>query len=211
MLAAYLIKPIPGELLVDLCAAPGGKSTHLAELMGDRGGIYSIDNYPHKVELIRENAERLKLTSIHPVLADARGFSLGEGRFADGILVDAPCSGTGVFRRRADARYRRQPEDIPGLVKLQREILDNAASLVKPGGRLVYSTCTLEPEENEKQVKDFLARYPEFEVEDFRDYLPEKVAEYALNPRAPWLTILPISGGGDGFFMCRMKKGRTAT
>jgi 16S rRNA (cytosine967-C5)-methyltransferase len=206
MLVTHLLKPLPGELLIDLCAAPGGKSTHLAELMGDRGEIISVDNYPNKVELIRENVERLKLKSIKPQLGDAREFSLGEGPLADGVLVDAPCSGTGVFRRRVDARYRRKPEDITELVKLQREIIHNAASLVKPGGRLIYSTCTLEPEENEEQIKWFLTQRPDYEVEDFRAYLPEKVAEFALNPKEPWLTILPISGGGDGFFMCRMKR-----
>ncbi|MCL6590865.1 MAG: 16S rRNA (cytosine(967)-C(5))-methyltransferase RsmB [Firmicutes bacterium] len=210
MLAAYLLNPLPGELVIDLCAAPGGKSTHMAELMGDQGEIFSIDNYPHKVELIRENVERLKLKIIKPTLGDARNFSLGgaqvSSHLADGVLVDAPCSGTGVLRRRIDARYRRQPGDIPELVKLQREILYTAASLVKPGGRLVYSTCTLEPEENEEQIKWFLGRHPEYKVENFRAYLPEKVTEYALQPEEPWLTILPVSGGGDGFFMCRMKR-----
>ncbi|HEX3043855.1 MAG TPA: 16S rRNA (cytosine(967)-C(5))-methyltransferase RsmB [Bacillota bacterium] len=206
MLVSRLLKPLPGELLIDLCAAPGGKSTHLAELMGDQGEIISVDNYPHKVELIRENVERLKLKSIKPSLGDAREFSMGEGRLADGVLVDAPCSGTGVLRRRVDARYRRQPGDITELVTLQREILNNSACLVKPGGRLVYSTCTLEPEENEEQIKWFLTQHPDYEVEDFRAYLPEKVGEYALNPKELWLTLLPISGGGDGFFMCRMKR-----
>lgn len=206
MLVAHLVDPVPGEFIVDLCAAPGGKSTHLAELMADRGEIISVDNHPHKIDLIRENTGRLNLTGIKPVLADARSFSLPEGRLADAVLVDAPCSGTGVFRRRVDARYRRRPEDIGELTAVQQAILDQAATLVKPGGRLVYSTCTLEPEENQEQLEAFLERHPEFEAADFRGFLPEEVIRYAHVPDSKWLTLLPISGGGDGFFMGRLFK-----
>jgi 16S rRNA (cytosine967-C5)-methyltransferase len=208
MLVAHLVHPVPGELIVDLCAAPGGKSTHLAELMDDQGTIFSVDNHLHKISLIRANAERLSLTCIHPVSADARSFSLPEGRLADAVLVDAPCSGTGVFRRRVDARYRRQPDDIRELAAIQKEILDQAATIVKPGGRLIYSTCTLEPEENQEQLDAFLSRHPEFEAEDFRLFLPAKVTRYAHAPESKFLTIMPIPGGGDGFFMGRLNKKR---
>lgn len=211
MLVAHLVHPKPGELILDLCAAPGGKSTHLAELMDDRGEIVSVDNHPHKIKLICDNANRLNLTIIQPVLGDARSFSLTEGRLADAVLVDAPCSGSGVLRRRVDARYRRRPEDIRELAAIQREILDRAADLVKPGGRLVYSTCTLEPEENQEQLDSFLGRHPEFEAVDFRDFLPETVIRYALNPDSKWLTILPQPGGGDGFFMGRLRKKKAGT
>lgn len=206
MLVAHLVNPRPDEFIVDLCAAPGGKSTHLAELMDDRGEIISVDNHPHKINLIRDNAGRLNLTIIKPVLGDARTFSLTEDRLADAVLVDAPCSGTGVLRRRVDARYRRRPEDIRELVEIQQAILDRAATLVKPGGRLVYSTCTLEPEENQEQIQSFLGRHPEFELADFRAFLPEKITQFAYAPDSKWLTILPIPGGGDGFFMGRLEK-----
>jgi 16S rRNA (cytosine967-C5)-methyltransferase len=208
MLVAHLVDPKPGEFIVDLCAAPGGKSTHLAELMNDQGEIISVDNHPHKINLIGDNAERLNLTIIKPVLGDARSFSLTEGRLADAVLVDAPCSGTGVLRRRVDARYRRRPEDIRELAAIQQAILDQAAAAVKPGGRLVYSTCTLEPEENQEQIQSFLERHPEFELADFRAFLPEKIIQYAYAPDSKWLTILPIPGGGDGFFMSRLIKRR---
>jgi 16S rRNA (cytosine967-C5)-methyltransferase len=208
MLVAHLVDPKPGEFIVDLCAAPGGKSTHLAELMNDQGEIISVDNHPHKINLIGDNAERLNLTIIKPVLGDARSFSLTEGRLADAVLVDAPCSGTGVLRRRVDARYRRRPEDIRELAAIQQAILDQAAAAVKPGGRLVYSTCTLEPEENQEQIQSFLERHPEFELTDFRAFLPEKIIQYAYAPDSKWLTILPIPGGGDGFFMGRLIKRR---
>lgn len=207
MLIAHLLNPVPGELIVDLCAAPGGKSTHLAELMNDCGEIISVDNYPHKINLILENTARLNLKSIKPILADARNFSLPTEKLADAVLVDAPCSGTGVLRRRVDARYRRRPEDLPQLVEIQRTILDQAAMIVKPGGRLVYSTCALEPEENEIQIQSFLESHPEFELTDFRSFLPETVLNYAgKNNHSDWLTILPIPSGGDGFFMCRLIK-----
>ncbi len=206
MLVAHLVNPVPGELIVDLCAAPGGKSTHLAELMADRGEIISVDNHPHKIKLIQDNAGRLNLTSIQAFLADARNFSLPEERQVDAVLVDAPCSGTGVFRRRVDARYRRKPEDIRELAAIQQAILDRAASLIKPGGRLVYSTCTLEPEENQEQLDAFLKWHPEFEADDFRSFLPGNVIQYAQAPDSKWLTLLPMSGGGDGFFMGRLRK-----
>jgi len=206
MLVAHLLKPQPGETLVDLCAAPGGKSTHLAELMKDQGKIWSIDDHPHKIELIAQNARRLQLQCIEPHLADARDFMIPEGILADAVLVDAPCTGTGVLRRRIDARYRRKPEDIPQLVAIQRQILDHAAKLVRPGGRLVYSTCTLEPEEDQEQIIWFLAQHPEFEAVDFRPYLPKTLIQYLTEPDQKWLTILPIPDGGDGFFMCRLER-----
>ncbi|HBF36560.1 MAG TPA: 16S rRNA (cytosine(967)-C(5))-methyltransferase RsmB [Firmicutes bacterium] len=206
MLVAHLVDPQPGETIVDLCAAPGGKSTHLAELMGDQGKIWSIDDHPHKIDLIVQNAKRLKLQNICPYLADARNFKIPGGGFADAVLVDAPCTGTGVLRRRVDARYRRQPEDIETLVAIQREILRNASRLVRPGGRLIYSTCTLEPEEDQEQIQWFLSKHPDFETVDFGKFLPEMHVRYLDDPWEKWLTILPISGGGDGFFMCRMER-----
>jgi 16S rRNA (cytosine967-C5)-methyltransferase len=206
MLVAHLVAPKPGETVIDLCAAPGGKSTHIAELMSDQGKIWSIDDHSHKIDLITQNAKRLKLQSIRPYLADARNFKIPGGGLADAVLVDVPCTGTGVLRRRVDARYRRQPEDIENLVAIQREILRNASRLVRPGGRLIYSTCTLEPEEDKEQIQWFLSKHPEFQAVDFGTFLPEMPVRYLDDPWDKWLTILPISGGGDGFFMCRMER-----
>jgi 16S rRNA (cytosine967-C5)-methyltransferase len=206
MLVAYLVQPQPGETIIDLCAAPGGKSTHLAELMQDRGRIISLDDHPHKVELIAATARRLRLTAITPVCADARNFVLPEGVAADAVLVDAPCSGTGVFRRRVDARYRRTTTEITQLATLQREILNQAASLVKLGGRLVYSTCTLEPEENQQQITTFLADHPEFTPVAWQSFLPATLVTYLEDPSSKWATILPTQAGGDGFFICRLEK-----
>lgn len=206
MLVPHLLAPIPGELIFDLCAAPGGKSTHLAELMNNRGRVLAVDDHPHKVELIAENARRMNLDCVQPILGDARHFQPDLDREADGVLVDAPCSGTGVFRRRVDAKYRKRLQDIKELVNLQRDILNQAAKIVKPGGRLIYSTCTLEYEEDEGQIEWFLAQHPQFEVEDYQCFLPDKIKTFLVDPKRPWAKILPISGGGDGFFMCRLKR-----
>jgi 16S rRNA (cytosine967-C5)-methyltransferase len=206
MLIAPLVAPRPGETIVDLCAAPGGKSTHLAELMQDQGCVFSLDDHPHKVELIAANARRLNLTALRPLLGDARDFSLPDGGLADAVLVDAPCSGTGVLRRRVDARYRRTETEIGRLANLQREILDQAASLVKPGGRLVYSTCTLEPEENQQQIAAFVTAHPDFKAVTWQPFLPSALALYLEDSGQKWATILPTPEGGDGFFICRLER-----
>jgi 16S rRNA (cytosine967-C5)-methyltransferase len=208
MLVAHLVNPQPGETIIDLCAAPGGKSTHMAELMQDQGQIFSLDDHSHKVELIAANARRLKLTAINPILGDARNFALPAGAAADAVLVDAPCSGTGVLRRRVDARYRRTAAEIAQLATLQREILNQAASLVKPGGRLVYSTCTLEPEENQQQIEAFVAAHPEFTAIAWQPFLPATLVTYLEDPGQKWATILPTPAGGDGFFICRLERQR---
>ena len=207
MLVAHLVNPSPGETVIDLCAAPGGKSTHLAELMNNSGTVYSIDDHPHKINLIAENAARLGISVIAPQLADARQFGPPDTATIDAILVDAPCSGTGVLRRRVDARYRRQPEDSAELIRLQREILDHAAELVKPGpgGRIVYSTCTLEPEENQEQIRWFCEKHPEFQPVNWRGFLPSRLVADLADATAPWANVLPSSGGGDGFFLCRLE------
>jgi len=208
MLVGLTLQPLPGEFLVDLCAAPGGKSTHLAELMGDQGLIRSVDDHQHKIKLIQENTARLHLNCIQPAMGDARNFKLETDVLADGVLVDAPCSGTGVLRRRVDARYRKKPKDIEILVTLQREILNNAAGLVKPGGRLVYSTCSLEREEDEAQVEWFRVSHPEFEIENYQNYLPLSIKKQLVTPTSPWAKIFPVSEGGDGFFICRFRRNR---
>jgi 16S rRNA (cytosine967-C5)-methyltransferase len=145
MKVAPWLDPRPDERVLDLCAAPGGKTTHLAELLGGKGQVVAVD-LPDRIPLVAESARRLGLTNIECVAGDGATIAFREP--FDAILVDAPCSNTGVLSRRPDVRWRLKEKDIAGAVAIQRKLLENAARLVKPGGRVVYSTCSLEPEEN---------------------------------------------------------------
>jgi 16S rRNA (cytosine967-C5)-methyltransferase len=145
MKVAPMLDPKPDEKVLDLCAAPGGKTTHLAELLGGKGRVIAVD-LPNRIGLVAESAKRLGLENIECVAGDGATISFREP--FDAVLVDVPCSNTGVLARRPDVRWRLREKDIAGAVELQRKLVDNAARLLKPGGRLVYSTCSLEPEEN---------------------------------------------------------------
>ena len=146
--------------VLDCCAAPGGKSFACAIQMEDRGEVISCDLHPHKKKLIQAGADRLGLTGITPMTADGKVFRPEWESSFDRVLVDAPCSGLGVIRKKPDIRYK-DPSPLAGLPGVQRAILDNAARYVKPGGALVYSTCTLLRRENEDVVRGFLSDHPE--------------------------------------------------
>ena len=198
MLVAHAVCPQPGMTVLDLCAAPGGKTTHLAQLMQNKGRIYACDIHPHKMELIKENAVRLGIDIIEPMLMDASVFKPEWADAADCVLVDAPCSGFGVLRRRAEARWRKSKKDLKVFPQLQKAILQNAARYVKPGGRLVYSTCTLEQAENNLLVSEFLNANTEFEYAGFRHPLTgETINE---------LQLLPQRDNVDGFYICVMRR-----
>lgn len=198
MLVAHAVCPQPGMTVLDLCAAPGGKTTHLAQLMKNKGRIYACDIHPHKMELIKENAVRLGIDIIEPMLMDASAFKPEWADAADCVLVDAPCSGFGVLRRRAEARWRKNKKDLKVFPPLQKAILQNAARYVKPGGRLVYSTCTLEQAENNLLVSEFLNANTEFEYAGFRHPLTgETINE---------LQLLPQRDNVDGFYICVMRR-----
>lgn len=149
MRVAPLLAPKPHERVLDLSAAPGGKTTHLAELMEGKGLVVAVD-LPGRIRLVEESAKRLGLANIRCVAGDGTSIAFAEP--FDAILLDAPCSNTGVLARRPDVRWRLKESDIAGAVALQRRLLENAARLLKPGGRLVYSTCSLEPEENRVEI-----------------------------------------------------------
>ena len=187
MTAARLLNPQAGEFVIDCCAAPGGKSTHLAELMKNRGRIIAADIYETKLEHIKTNAQRLGIKIIEPLLIDAR--TIGEKFFnqADKVLVDAPCSGLGVLRRKADIRWKKIPDELNDLPALQEKILSSAAQTLKCEGILVYSTCTIIQRENESVIEKFLATH-----ENFR--LVEKK------------TLLPQVTGTDGFFSAKLRR-----
>lgn len=196
-LVSEIVDPQPGMRVLDACAAPGGKTTHLAERMDDQGTVVAWDIYDHKVQLIQQAAKRLGLSSITAERFDARlGAQRGIEPF-DAVLLDAPCSGLGVIRRRPEIKWQRRLQDIPDLVRLQRELLAGVAPLVRPGGILVYSTCTLAREENEENVAWFLDRHREFQLD--RETSHPLCAE-------GWVQIFPDQYDSDGFFIARFKR-----
>ncbi|AEJ43192.1 sun protein [Alicyclobacillus acidocaldarius subsp. acidocaldarius Tc-4-1] len=204
MLVAPLLRSEPGMRVVDLCAAPGGKTTHLAELMGDRGEIDAYDVTVAKVRAVRQQAERLGLRSIHPRLGDGRQVEPEEPY--DAALVDAPCTGLGVMRRRPDLRYRRRPEDVAQLAKLQQSLLRRACAIVRSGGCVVYSTCTLLNEENESVVRE-VASDPAVgvRIEDIGGDLAPALAT-RVGERTAGFLLWPDWHETDGFFMARLRR-----
>ncbi len=172
---APLLHPQPGQLILDACAAPGGKSTHLAELIGDQGEIWAVDRSEARLRRLQRNAERLGLSAIHTLAADACKLA-GQrpewlGQF-DRILLDAPCSGLGTLARHADARWRINPATITELVALQSQLLAGLLPLLKPGGLLVYATCTVHPAENGELIAALLAAHPRLELRSSRQWWP---------------------------------------
>lgn len=203
MLPARVLDPKPGETVIDACSAPGGKSTHLAELMGDEGRIIAVDVNPKRLELVKDNSKRLGLTSIETLCVDSSRLGRMMAVKADKILVDVPCSGLGTIRRNPDLKWRRKPDHIEALSRLQEEILRNVAPAVKPGGVLVYSTCTTEEEENEAQVRKFLSEHPEFDLDDPTRFLPQ---DLTLEENRGFIVTYPHIHGIDGFFVARMTR-----
>lgn len=172
LLAVRLLDPQPGQSVLDLCAAPGGKTAFIAQLQGGQGSILACDISAERLRPLAENCQRLGLSSVTPqLLGNTWPAALGVRQF-DGVLVDAPCSNTGVLRRRVDLRWRLRPEEIERLVRTQLALLEMAAPRVAPGGTLVYSTCSLEPEENSGVLQTFLDRYRHFRLETERELLP---------------------------------------
>ncbi|MGE5586971.1 MAG: 16S rRNA (cytosine(967)-C(5))-methyltransferase RsmB [Clostridia bacterium] len=208
MLVSYVLDPAPGERVLDIAAAPGGKTTHMAERMGDRGEIVAVDLHEHRMRLLEENAKRLDIRSIKAVVRDAtnllaRGGDITSRPF-DRALVDPPCTGTGVLRRRPDLRWRRRPHDIADLAEIQARLLAAAAALVKPGGVVVYSTCSIEPEENAGIVESFIGGHPNFSLEPAGPYLPREFARAFPEQGLPYVETLPHVHEMDGFFIARI-------
>lgn len=196
-MASLLLSPESGETILDLCSAPGGKATHIAEIMGDTGRIDAVDNNPKRLKLVYEAAERLGLKSIRCIEGDAVSFRGENGEYYDRVLCDVPCTGTAVFSKRPDMKWRRNEEDIARLSLLQREILGNAASLVKPGGIIVYSTCSLEPEENDGNVHWFISEY---------DFTIERDTRFNNFETETGYLILPDSTGSTGAFAAKLRR-----
>jgi 16S rRNA (cytosine967-C5)-methyltransferase len=203
-LVAYLLSPLTGERILDACAAPGGKSTHIAELMHDQGEIISVDTSARGIERTWQNVNRLGLKSVRALHADItqENRELGGAPF-DRILVDAPCSGLGTLRAHPEIKWQRNENDVRRLSGLQIRILNRVAGYLKRGGILVYSTCTLICDENDRNAESFLANHPEFELQDTARYLPEK-AKHMVHGK--YFQALPHRDNTDGFFAARLRR-----
>jgi len=185
LLAVKALDPKPGETILDLCAAPGGKLTYIAQLMNNEGRLIAHDLSPDRLKLVEENCARLGVTCVQQMLPST--LHTRPPSHFDSILLDAPCSNTGVMRRRVDLRWRIKAEEISRLRNMQFDLLKQAASILKPGGVLVYSTCSLESEENQSLVGDFLSTHTNFKLEIQRE-------------------LTPFTNGVDGTYVARFRK-----
>ena len=185
----------PGDFVIDVCAAPGGKSCHVAEKMQNNGKVLARDIYEHKCAIINENATRLNLGIVQTEVYDAQNFDKNLLRKADVVLVDAPCSGLGIIRRKPDIKYNKQLEDLSALEKLQEQILKTASEYVKLNGTLIYSTCTLNKLENEVQIERFLKHHKQFERLPVRE-----------DQSSEMLTLFPNVHQTDGFFIAKLRR-----
>ena len=201
MAVARALAPQPGERVLDLCAAPGAKATHLAALMEDRGEVVAVERDPARADELRATCARLRASCVEVRVADARE-PVGREAF-DRVLVDPPCSGLGTLQARPDLRWRVRAADLDGLAARQAAILDAATAALRPGGTLVYSTCTLSARENEDQVAALVTRRPDLEVEDLQADLP--LWEHQDVPR--FLQTMPQRHGTAGFFIARLRRG----
>jgi 16S rRNA (cytosine967-C5)-methyltransferase len=199
MAVAHILQPRAGERILDLCAAPGGKTTHIAALMGDEGHVTAVERHPGRAEALRATAARMGATIVEVRTADARE-PQEPGRY-DRVLVDPPCSDLGTLASRPDARWRKAGRPLE-LAALQARILAAGAAAVRRGGTLVYSTCTISPTENERVIQGFLAERPDFTADDLSAAHP--VWEHPTMPRT--LQTLPHRDRTEGFFIARLRR-----
>ena len=205
MLVARALKPKHHSKVLDTCSAPGGKTTHVAELMRQTGTVYAHDVYEHKIKLIEDNVKRLGLTNVVATLQDATTLNERyESDSFDAVLVDAPCSGLGILRRHPEVKITKQPSDLDEIMMIQKKILNTVAPLVKVGGTLVYSTCTVNRKENDKMFGQFLAQHPEYELDaTLVNRLPEVLHEQT---KKGMVQLFPGDYQTDGFFIACLKR-----
>lgn len=206
-LVTYLLDPQPSETIIDACAAPGGKTTHISDRLKNTGKVYALDRLANRLKKVEQNIARLGITNVQTLEIDCREFDADKvleglpNHKCDRVLLDVPCSGLGTLHRHADARWRQTPEEPYKLAKTQVEILERATQWVKPEGVIVYSTCTLHPAENEEVITQFLENHPDWQI----------VPPDANNPAAyfvsdqGWVKVLPHEHDMDGFFMAKLQ------
>ena len=191
-----------GEQILDACCAPGGKATHIASLLTE-GHLTALDISADKMNKVAQHMERMNLTDkVNLKVIDALQFHPKKDTFYDIIYLDVPCSGLGIMRRKPEIKYTKKFRDIQALAQIQAQFLNHFAPYVKPGGKLIYSTCTLSYEENEKNVEQFIKAHPQFEIDPIQ---PTEVPSDIIE-RPGWVRIWPDQYQTDGFFICRMKR-----
>jgi 16S rRNA (cytosine967-C5)-methyltransferase len=203
MLAAPLLNPQPGETVLDLCSAPGGKTAHMAALMQNQGEIVATDLYPHRLKLVQETAKKYRINIIYPEKLDGRSLPPDKKGAFQRVLLDVPCSGHGVIRRKGDLKWRRKPEDIASLSMLQLQLLKEAFKALNPGGVLLYSACTIEPEETTNVIETFLAQEPSAQPAMLSPLLPAELRSEEIQGR---IFLWPHKHNLDGFFLARIRK-----
>lgn len=204
ILVGHVLDPKPGDLVIDICSAPGGKVTHVAELMDNKGRIIARDIYQHKLDLIQQSCKRLGISIIETEIFDAKELDRKLVGKVDKVLLDAPCSGLGALRRKPDMKLKKTSDNFEELTKLQQQILSKAAEYVKPQGVLVYSTCTINKSENLKIVEAFLKSREDFYLDDISKLLPENLASDTKTKG--YVEIFPNIHGIDGFFIARLRR-----
>ncbi len=210
-LASVVADPHEGDRILDCCAAPGGKSTHMAELAHDKCEIVAVDINESRTELIEENCERIGIKSVSVKCMDATKLSKDKDsrKSYDIVLCDVPCSGLGLIARKPDIRTKLTFDGVESLLSVQAEILDNASKMVRPGGALVYCTCTLNSAENGARIADFLEEHKNFHTVSIERFMPEKLNvddERLKELQNGMITLLPDTDSCDGFFICRMER-----
>ncbi len=203
-LVAPLLSPRPGDTIADLCSAPGGKTTHLAELIGDEGRVYAVELHKTRLKLVEKASGRLGLKAIKPLLADGRTIGRKNLPVPSAVLVDAPCTGLGVIRRLPEIKWRRCEKDLIAMQSLQIELLGSAASILPRGGKLLYSVCTTEPEETEHVVEAFSREHSDFILEELPCRLPSVLQINLEQTHA--VTLWPHRHNMDGFFIALWRK-----
>lgn len=205
MLVSKTLNPKEGDTVLDVCAAPGGKTTHIAQLMKNRGEVIAFDLHPHRIDLIKENCKRLGVTNVKTEVFDSKFVNEKYLGKADKVLADVPCTGIGIIRKKPDIKLKNYaPKEISELIETQYKILDSSSNYVKKGGFLLYSTCTIGKEENQNVIMKFLKEHPDFELVDINDRMPDGLK--AKTDFLRYIQTTPLEHEIDGFFISKLRR-----